>query len=83
MTSCKKNRVRSMTIIGKYPETFEAIYNPIPESIKKKLTSREICLLMDHLSELWCIAKNKGVEEFAEHHEIKECPWSAKLYQTF
>jgi hypothetical protein len=82
MTGNKKTRVKHMTIIGRYHDTFNAIYDPIPESIKRKLSSRELCLLMDHINEIWCIAKNKGVEEFAEHHSIEGCAWSAKITQV-
>lgn len=51
MSNIKINRARNLSQTGKYPQSFNAMLDIIPSDIIKKLTSKQLSLLLDSIWE--------------------------------
>ena len=54
----KYDRVRKLSIWGRYPRTFDDIWGRIPKDVRKNLTSKQLVDLIDAWQEAYNHAKN-------------------------
>lgn len=77
----KFDRVKKLSPLGKYHQTFYALWTRIPSVLIEQLTCKQLAVVVFELSRAYQAGSGQGVRELAEHHEIKGCPWQAKIRQ--